>query len=248
MLVQKQQSPKYSLRDVCYLGLDGLDINITEKLNLTNILQVEHGPLKVPVNVNSKVPESPSVWATFLTGRLQKLRLIRGKTASRYPKLQAKTFISKLGGTAINAPYHNMNNQVFDEIWKYRENKYYNIIYALQLLFEGQTETVLNGLKTPLRNPLKGSQRGLPTFAYIHYPDVLQHFWPLMHEYSITNLYNKLDKFVAKVKMLTDKLVVVADHGFDFKEITHSCTGFYSSSFKLEETPKDITYFCRRMS
>ena len=51
------------------LGLDGLDHDLVKKWNLTYLLQRDHGKIEVPLNPKTKKPLSPSVWASFLSGK-----------------------------------------------------------------------------------------------------------------------------------------------------------------------------------
>lgn len=50
------------------LGIDCLDYELVERLNLNNIKQSEYGRINVPINIKRNIPLSPEVWASFLIG------------------------------------------------------------------------------------------------------------------------------------------------------------------------------------
>jgi len=50
------------------LGIDALDYDLVEKLNLKSLMQVEYSQTIVPINEELGFPLSPEVWASFLTG------------------------------------------------------------------------------------------------------------------------------------------------------------------------------------
>jgi hypothetical protein len=54
---------------VCILGYDGLEYDIVEKLNLTQIKQREYGKVQVPIVGGIDDPSTPIVWTSFITGQ-----------------------------------------------------------------------------------------------------------------------------------------------------------------------------------
>jgi hypothetical protein len=54
---------------VCILGYDGLEYDIVEKQNLTQIKQREYGKVKVPIVGGIDDPSTPIVWTSFITGQ-----------------------------------------------------------------------------------------------------------------------------------------------------------------------------------
>jgi len=50
------------------LGIDALDYELVEKLNLNNLKQLEYSKIVVPINKELGHPLSPEVWASFLIG------------------------------------------------------------------------------------------------------------------------------------------------------------------------------------
>jgi hypothetical protein len=51
------------------LGLDGLEYELVKRWSLSNLMQKEYGRIEVPISEKTGMPESPQVWASFLTGK-----------------------------------------------------------------------------------------------------------------------------------------------------------------------------------
>jgi len=90
----------------------------------------------------------------------------------------------------------------------------------------------------------KKSQDADLVFAYMHFPDALQHFLFLRPD-EIRKLYTDLDDFVSILKGRAEPslFLIVSDHGFNLKTKDHSKYGFYSSSAALSPKPREITDF-----
>jgi hypothetical protein len=54
---------------VCVLGFDGLEQTLVEELALRNLLQQEHGRVRVPIAGGIDDPSTPIVWTSFITGQ-----------------------------------------------------------------------------------------------------------------------------------------------------------------------------------
>ena len=54
---------------VCILGFDGLEQTLVEELALRNLLQQEHGRIRVPIAGGIDDPSTPIVWTSFITGQ-----------------------------------------------------------------------------------------------------------------------------------------------------------------------------------
>ena len=50
------------------LGIDALDYELVDKLNLNNLKQLQYGKTIVPINEKIGIPSSPEVWSSFLIG------------------------------------------------------------------------------------------------------------------------------------------------------------------------------------
>lgn len=93
------------------LGYDGVDYELVKEYGFSNILQEEHGRVKVPLTkaptmfsggVTLEVPWSPVVWSAFITGREE-----------AYDKLMGRNFLFKIGRWLR---LHDFN--AFMEVWK----------------------------------------------------------------------------------------------------------------------------------
>ena len=54
---------------ILVIGIDSLEYNLVEKYNLKNLKQLKYTKIKVPINKELNKPTTPSVWASFLTGK-----------------------------------------------------------------------------------------------------------------------------------------------------------------------------------
>lgn len=251
------------------LGLDGLEFDLVEELDLTNLKQREYGRIEVPISESLGVPASPEVWASFLTGEvtthirfakpfyieipLKALMFMRrhinlslglGKKlsdrgASRFPKLKRKTFLDHVKSKAINVPYVNHDHMALNAIHDFRVGKISlrEAVDRLKAIYEGRKSQILNEVE-------KGGNVDV-VFAFMHFPDSLQHFM-LNRPGEVRRHYRDLDDFVSSLKRRiggSTVFIIVSDHGFDFKAKTHSKYGFYSSNVLLNPRPKRITDF-----
>ena len=57
------------MKKIFILGLDGLEYDFVEKWNLVHLKQREYGKIIVPIAEKLGVPNTPEVWASFLTGK-----------------------------------------------------------------------------------------------------------------------------------------------------------------------------------
>lgn len=250
------------------LGLDGLEYHFVEKWNLMHLKQRKYDKIKVPIDKEGKIPKTPEVWAAFLTGErlagiyfvkplqiaipLKILSLIRkhfkislglGKTISskasvRLPKLKQKTFLDLTKSKEINAPYYGYDGAAFNIIKEFDSEKLTlnDVVDALRALYRRRKRQILYEAEQLQDVDL--------IFAYMHFPDVLQHLL-FTRAYQIRKLYVDLDNYVSALKerLGNSLFLIVSDHGFDLRTKTHSKHGFYSSNITLKPKPKRITDF-----
>ena len=253
------------------LGCDGLDYNLVEKWNLQNLKQEVYGKISVPINKQRGLPTSPEVWASFLTGKqvlgleldriglagkvlniiisLRKkinLSLGIGKPFRRkarirtFPKLKMSTFIDIPEVSEINAPFYSYDHTVLSAICQFGNNEIsmQQAINKILEIYGKRKEQILRETKKKLR-------KSKVVFAYIHFPDVIQHFLfikPLL----VKKHYVDLDNYVLNLKkILNDDImfIIISDHGFDLEKGTHSIYGFFSSNNILNPMPERITDF-----
>lgn len=253
------------------LGLDGLELNLVEKWDLKNLKQKEYGKLEVPISKRLGVPASPEVWASFLTGRhvrgkafskplqieipLRILRFMRShinlslglgkrlanRGASRFPKLEYKTFFDHIDKTkALNVPYINHDHAALNAIHKFKRQGGITLEEAIKRL-----ENIYENRKKQILSEMDKIKDEKLIFSFIHFPDSLQHFL-LFRPKQIREHYFDLDNFVFTLKKKLKKsttFIIISDHGFDLELKTHSKYGFYSSNIPLNPKPVRITDF-----
>ena len=251
---------------IMILGLDGLEYNFVEKWNLTDLKQKEYGKIKVPISKETGAPASPPVWASFLTGKyvtnltlersifrtrvldvlkfLRKhvdvsLRLGSKFTAFKFPKLKEKTFLDHTNSVEINAPFYSYDHETYHVLqnWTLETISLEGTINALRALYLERKKQILNEIEKMKDVDV--------VFAYMHFPDILQHFL-FPRPARLRKLYLDLNSYVSTLKEKLEEstlFIIVSDHGFDLQTQLHSTHGFYSSNTKLDPKPNDITNF-----
>jgi hypothetical protein len=248
------------------LGLDGLDINLVNIFNLTNLKQNEYGGIKVPINPKKREPHSVQVWESFLTGKIAKPRefnpslkykifhplLVKLKKIlpykcgisqylkdTNFPKIKEKTFLDNENSITINAPFYNFNNEDFKITQQFASNLI-DRKTTLNLLINTLDEQI-NYINIENKN-VKNNYDII--FSYLHYPDNIQHIF-FKEINIIKNIYGKLSELSHNISKYVrpDLYLIISDHGFNFKTLKHSKKGFYSSNRKLNPKPNNITDF-----
>lgn len=250
------------------LGLDGLDHDLVIEWGLNNLKQKECGKIEVPINEKIGAPTSPEVWASFLTGKrvtkdfvkkfplgmvLQIIKIMRehinvsmglwkriGKIApSRFPKLTQDTFLDYINSKLINAPYYNYDNKGLDIVYKFgkRRISLKQTINQLDNLYEHRKKQILY--------EVENFDNFDVCFAYMHFPDLLQHLL-FLSPHILKEHYVNLDNFTRLLQLKLDQttlLIIVSDHGLNLENGNHSKNGFYSSNFILTKKITRITDF-----
>ncbi len=256
---------------IVILGLDGLEYNFVEKWNLRNLKQQQYGKLKVPILEETGAPTTPSVWASFLTGRyVNDLKLIRSPireraldvlkfirkhvnvslrlgakvTAFRFPKLREKTFLDYTDSIEINVPFYSFDYATYHVLqsWTLKSLSLEGTIEALWAVYFKRKQQILNEAKKFRNADI--------AFAYMHFPDILQHFL-FPRPSRLKKLYLDLDHYVFILRQKlegSNSFIIVSDHGFDLQTELHSTHGFYSSNVELSPEPNDITDFYHLIS
>lgn len=248
------------------IGIDALDINMIEQLNLTAIQQAQYGEIKVPISCVSGYPRSPSVWAAFLTGREKDIEFTRGKFIDFILSHIPKGFIGRLLHTnrlfrLIQMEYPNrfdgLEGELFTD-WEnvkginvpYRDHEVNTLRKLVRLrnkLHEPGTIKKMvdvHNLRTKkIFNEIKNIDKPYKViFAFIQTLDTIQH---ALHPRPniIHKTYRTLEKEIQEIKQEypDDRLIIVSDHGFE--KGTHSKTGFYSCNHILNPKPRNITDF-----
>lgn len=219
------------------LGIDALDINMVEKLNLKALKQAQYGKLKVPLSSVSGYPRSPSVWASFLSGEVNEIEFTRnGEGINMFRGELSRSFIDLNGVKAINVPYHNHEIDTLTKLVRLRNKlRWPGAIRKIVQVHNSRTEELFNEV-------VNTDEDHQVIFAFIQTLDTLQHaLFP--RKKVIRKAYEHMErsfKYIEK-KLSDDRIIIISDHGFH--EGYHSYTGFYSCNHILSPIPTDITDF-----
>jgi hypothetical protein len=246
------------------LGLDGMEFDVAVDLNLKNILQVQFGRIIVPINEAMGLPISPEVWGSFFCGEHVKLMFegqkrswllkyliklkkmfpfisfgLAKKTTGKivgFPKLNKETWIDLPNVKEVNAPYYSYGNEAFQYTHQFSKDKNLDAYQKNVLnLYRMKTKKILSEVNKEMLHPTVDI-----LFAYLHFPDMFNHLW-FQDVDTLYSHYQKMDSFVKQVLDLVGDIhvIIMSDHGFDFKTNDHSDFGFISSN-KFMNFPKDI--------
>lgn len=252
------------------LGLDGLEYNLVKERNLTNLMQLQNGTIEVPIHGKLKVPLSPQVWASFLTGKVVNdtdfktsskvhdlliyarakieqlttkrisLGLSRKVRPRLFPKLNQKTFLDLPHVAEINAPFYSYDEKVLKTIGGLNDDQ-----ANLDEVITKVVDYYLELEEYILDQTTNQSGNIKVTFAFMPYPDILHHLL-FLRPLEIHKHYEFLDVFVEYLKLWIDpntKFIIVSDHGFNMTSGEHSNYGFFSSNKTLSPKPTNITNF-----
>jgi hypothetical protein len=239
------------------LALDGMDYDLTVKLNLENVLQEQYGRLEVPINKDVRCPSSPEVWASFLCaehvmidfeGRKNTLALKILKSLKRlmpflsfgigkkisgrvkgFPKLERSTWIDNPNVKEIGVPYYSYTNEAFEYMKEFADTK--DLDLHRKRLYELYL-TKSRDIMREVRNLPSGNYDVV--FAYLHYPDLFNHAW-FTRKDELEEFYFEIDEYVSELKSVLENthFLIISDHGFDFTKNEHSNFGFISSNKKM---------------
>jgi hypothetical protein len=253
---------------VFILGLDGLEYFFVEEFDCKNLKQLNYSQIDVPVNSKKGVPLTPQVWASFLLGEwmddfefsnysrfkesaVKILKFLRRfipislglghkinvtKGVTDFPELKGETFLDRTDSATINAPFYDFENIIWELSMQFGNDEL-SLRQLIELCYEhyfDMKDKILSEV-SELNNEI--------VFAYMLFPDYIQHLEHL-HPERIKKHYLDLDRFVGELKKRIDGgLMIVSDHGFDFKTQNHSFKGFYSTDTELDFKPEKITDF-----
>ena len=224
------------------LGIDALDINMVEKLDLNALKQMQYGELKVPLSSVSGYPRSPSVWATFLSGEVTEIEFTRNKEGfNMFRGRISRSFTDMDGVKAINVPYHNHEIETLAKLVRLRKKiRWPGTIRRIVQVHNSRTEEVLNEV-------INSDESHKVIFAFIQTLDTLSHILFLRPK-VIHKAYEHMERILACLKetLSEDRIIIVSDHGFQYHGLNegyHTHTGFYSGNHVLNPIPTNITDF-----
>ena len=247
---------------VLLLALDGLDLDTAKNFNCVELLQNQYCLMDVPIDSVLKVPSSPTVWASFLAGKLvekhfgsKKLRFLSKvrsyipislsiakkmtKSPRTFPsKLEYDTLFSKIENSkAINVPYINNDNEhlKISFMLTHEDFSLDDVIDAALDLFMKQSSDIEKEIKSSIGNNF--------VFAYLGFPDTIQHLCFSSRMHIIRDFYFSLNSMVHNIRRVVENdcyFFIMSDHGFNYEEGTHSLHGFFSSNKKLTSCPQSI--------
>lgn len=247
------------------LGLDGLDLDLVYSFGCRNLFQETYGSISVPVHSVLKVPVTPQVWGSFLTGQwlgdlgftygsawmdrvVSLLRQVKrivpvqlGLTKrivhepKRFPPLPYKTFADRIDIDLMNVPFYNFDHWIFNTGFELTKDRISLSEFLLKLVM------YFNQLTAKVTRAV--DSMGPHLFAYLPFPDIVHHF--CYHDRRIiAEHYRELEEFIAHIEKRTDgPILIVSDHGFDFQTKRHSLKGGFSLNRPLYPAPKRITEF-----
>lgn len=210
------------------LGIDALDYELVEKLNLNNLKQLEHSKIVVPINKKVGIPTSPEVWASFLIGEHMPMNFA---SSSHYINTMKKIidlfhigihnrfrrkvsdFFVKLG-FGSSSQFGRLNKKTFLDITRSKkinapyynfENKTFRVssLFGCGKLSLDQTVEKIKSLyeyrKKQILNEIDNIGGEDVIFAFMHTTDLLQHLL-FLHITEIERHYIDLDNYVLILK------------------------------------------------
>lgn len=222
---------------IIILGIDALDINMIEKLDLKALKHAQYGELKVPLSSISGYPRSSSVWATFLTGKEHEIEFTKAENGiNMFAGLTEETFVDWKWVKGINVPFRNHEIDTLTKLVRLRNKlSYPETIQKMVDVHNSRTKEIFNEI-------INTDERYKVIFAYFQTLDTLQHAL-FLRPNVILKLYRCMEIHFAdiKQKLSEDTIIIVSDHGFE--KGTHSYTGMYSCSHVINPKPTNITDF-----
>jgi len=209
------------------LGIDALDYDLVDKLNLNNLKQVEYGKIVIPIDEKKGYPLSPQVWSSFLIGRNTSIGFEKSHNFMEYLikiNLSFKFDLSKgllrrirsfyLENFTSSKRFGNLKQKTFLDIMNSKEinvpfynfdNKTFDVLYLfgngkLSLAQSiKEIKSIYEKRKRQIVNELENINNSDIVFAYMHTTDVLQHF--LFNQiYEIEKHYINLDNYLSVLK------------------------------------------------
>jgi len=255
---------------VVIVALDGLDYYLAKKWNLKNILQAQSHIFKVDkqyFHEKEKVPYSPMIWSSFLTGLppskhgiklwweyhplLEKIRYlpiirhIRGKRRilwklrlkKRIAKVKTSTFLDSINNKKV-IWFPNYNDST--ELHERLSRAFYKGLSE----YEKEIWRVHRDRRAETFKQLKSNWTLFMT--YFDLADLLGHIYLPKRILKLRIAYQHLDQIIYSMKQTINQnlgvenyiFLIIADHGMNMNG-QHSDYAFYSLNFKSPEVHVD---------
>jgi len=211
------------------LGIDALDYELVEKLNLNNLMQLDYGKIVVPINEKIGVPHSPEVWGAFLVGEYTPIGFVSSSPLiaaiikvkeffhidlDKGPAKKIKDLLVQKYGFSSPSRFGSLNRETFLDITKSKEinvpyysfdNKTFDVNYLFGkskislVQIVKEIKLIYESRKKQILSEIDNVGNEDIVFAFMHTTDMLQHLL-FLHFSDIEKHYIDLDNYVAVLK------------------------------------------------
>ncbi len=210
------------------LGIDALDYELVDKLNLDSLKQLEYSKTVVPIHKKFGIPLSPEVWASFLTGKYTPKHFEKPQNFKRFLfKLNRSLKIDFSKGIlekiklqyykyfTVSNRFGKLNKKTFLDITQSMEinvpfysfdNKTFDIGHlfgkgelSLEKTVKG-IKLIYESRKKQIFNELDNSGNEDVVFAFMHTADMLSHY-AFLRRSEIELHYIDLNNYVSALKL-----------------------------------------------
>lgn len=211
------------------LGIDALEYELVDKLNLNNLKQLEYSKIIVPLNGEIGLPSSPEVWASFLVGEHMPMNFVSSSpfTATIIKVIEffhidldkglakkIKNIFTKLYDFSAPSRFGCLKEKTFLDITNSKEINvpYYSFdhkTFQTAYLFGynkislakavKETKVIYENRKIQIISLINEINDYDLVFAFMHTTDILQHF-SYLHFSEIKKHYIDLDHYISILK------------------------------------------------
>lgn len=220
--------PYYNMHKLIYiLGIDALDYELVEKLNLNNLKQLEYDKIIVPIDEKGGYPLSPEVWSYFLIGKNISKGFEKSYNFTRY-LVKLNRYLNVDFSKGFSRRIKNLYLKVFTSslrFGKLKQNTFLDVTKSMEInvpfySFDNKTfdvghifgigelsleetikeiKVIYENRKKQILSEIKNIKEKDVVFAYMHTTDMLQHVSHLRIS-VIKKHYIDLDSYVSILK------------------------------------------------
>ena len=219
------------------LAFDALDLNMVERYNCKNLMQIEYGQTSLS---GFQLERTVVLWASFLTGKNME-SMIPVKNQWEFKLRKEDTFIPFYKThKVIDLPAFSLKEKNHEEERKLLKKYVYK-----ETTIEEYEKIVWKNHEENKKDFFKSLGHFDLIIGYFDLADAIGHLSFGIHE-KMEIIYLELEGLTRKVKSLSDEFVlIISDHGM--KPVgrygDHSRTGFYSLNINLNLNFPRITDF-----